>query len=404
MTSTSVVVNEHDEITIVCPHCRRSKQTPVAPFKNLQRPLKVKCACEYAFTVSLVDDASDAAATLEPVASGLTSSGEMPEGAAPGTADDEPIHNLMFTGSTGTLFGIYAMNLLLMLCTLGLYRFWAKTRIREYLFGQTEFAGDRFAYHGTGKELFVGTLRAGLIFGLPYWLLNNVPTLLNLNLMVQGVSALLASALLVILMGVAMVNARRYRLSRTSWRGIRFSFRGRVWDFLKLHLKGSWLSGLTLGLYTPVFMVRKYAFLTEHSYFGSRACSFDGEPRALFWPYLRSLLLSMVTMGLSWFWFLAEKHRYLWGHTRIGKARFQSSVTGKDMLFLKAGNFLLLILSLGLAWPLIKVRNVRFICDHLTLEGPLDLAAIQQEPQVASSTGEGLAGLFDFLDAEFDIG
>jgi uncharacterized membrane protein YjgN (DUF898 family) len=62
---------------------------------------------------------------------------------------------------------------------------------------------------------------------------------------------------------------------------------------------------------------------------------------------------------------------------------------------------LLLILTLGFAWPWVVVRNARFACAYLALEGPLDLATIQQEAQAVSATGEGLAGI---LDAGFDIG
>ena len=50
------------------------------------------------------------------------------------------------------------VNLLLTIVTLGIYRFWAKTRIRRYLWSQTEFLGDRFEYTGTGKELLIGFL------------------------------------------------------------------------------------------------------------------------------------------------------------------------------------------------------------------------------------------------------
>ena len=58
-----------------------------------------------------------------------------------------------------------------------------------------------------------------------------------------------------------MVGARRYRLSRTSWRGIRFSFRGHVWALIKIFILGSFLTGLTLGLYYPFFLVSRQAFM-----------------------------------------------------------------------------------------------------------------------------------------------
>jgi uncharacterized membrane protein YjgN (DUF898 family) len=54
-----------------------------------------------------------------------------------------------------------------------------------------------------------------------------------------------------------------------------------------------------------------------------------------------------------------------------------------------------------MAWPWVRVRNIRFAFRYLSLEGHLDLDTIQQQAQVASATGEGLAG---FLDTGFDLG
>jgi hypothetical protein len=51
----------------------------------------------------------------------------------------------------------------------------------------------------------------------------------------------------------------------------------------------------------------------------------------------------------------------------------------------------------------VRVRNIEFAFRNLTLVGPVDLEAIQQEWSRASATGEGLAGLFD-SDTGFDFG
>src|SRR5262245_8067703 len=69
-----------------------------------------------------------------------------------------------FHGKGGSLFGIIIVNMLLTIATLGIYSFWGKVKVRRYLYNQTEFSGDRFAYHGTGKELFIGFLKAVLVF------------------------------------------------------------------------------------------------------------------------------------------------------------------------------------------------------------------------------------------------
>jgi len=45
----------------------------------------------------------------------------------------------IFRGSGATLFGIHIVNALLILATLGIYYFWAKVRVRSYLWSQSEF-------------------------------------------------------------------------------------------------------------------------------------------------------------------------------------------------------------------------------------------------------------------------
>ena len=308
---------------------------------------------------------------------------------------------LSFHGAGGSMFGIHVVNIFLTIVTLGIYYFWGKVRVRSYLLSETEFEGDRFAYHGTGKELLIGFLKAMLVFGLPLGTLRVLPELLDVGVLVKAVAGLLASAIVMVFFPVAMVGARRYRLSRASWREIRFSFRGRAGEFLKIFLKASLLTGLTFGLYYPFFDTKRYAFMTSHAYLGNQKFDFDGQGRDLFWSFVLTLLLTVPTLGLCWFWFLAKKQRYFWDHTTFGGARFHSTVTGGRLFLLRLGNLFLLLFTLGLGWPWVVARNARFACQYLTLDGALDLAGIEQEAQAVSTIGEGLAG---FLDMDFAFG
>lgn len=301
---------------------------------------------------------------------------------------------VFFFGGAGTLLGMQIVNALLTMVTFGIYYFWGKVKVRKYLFSETEFEGDRFEYHGTGKDLYVGAVKATLIFFLPIVLLRVLQQSAR-DPVVRGTAELGGSLLGLVLVAVAIVGSRRYRLSRTSWRGIRFSFRGRTTDFIKLFVTGSILSLLTLSFYTPVLMARQYAFLTTHAYFGSAKFGFDGNARALLWPYVKFLLLLLPTLGLSTFWYLATQQRYFWNHTTFGEARFRSTVTGGGLLKLQLGNIILLLITLGFAWPWVTLRKIRYRLDNLRLDGPLDLARIEQQAQDAPATGETVASFLD---------
>ena len=306
-----------------------------------------------------------------------------------------------FRGSGSQLFGIQIVNLFLTIVTFGIYSFWGKVRVRKFVWGNTDFGGDTFAFHGTGKEILRGYSRAFLVFGLPLLMLSFLDRFRIIGPGPGMLGRILGYAIIVVAIAVATVGARRYRLSRTSWRGIRFSFRGRVFDYVKIFIGGMLFSLVTLGLYWPFFDTRRQAFLTSNTFFGNQQFAFDGKGRALFGPFLVAVLLTLPTVGLCWFWYVANKRRYFWAHTRFGGLRFRATVTGGQIMRLYLGNWALTLitLSLGRSWAV--VRTVRLICRYLEVEGSMDVDRIQQEAQNASTTGEGLA---DFMDGDFGLG
>jgi uncharacterized membrane protein YjgN (DUF898 family) len=331
---------------------------------------------------------------------------DLPELTSDGTGKSRPERHtgigplLSFHGAWGNLFGIYLVNILLTLVTLGFYSFWGKVKVRSYILSQTECSGDRFRYHGTGKELFCGFLKALFFFIIPIVLLNMAPQLTGGGAKIKMVAGILVYGLIALFVPMAMVGAWRYRLSRTSWRGIRFSFRGKTEDFLRLFLTGCFLTVITLGLYYPFFATQRHGFMVSHSYFGSRKFDFDGRGRDLFKPFLLALLLTLPTLGIYWYYFLAKKQRFFWEHTSFGSLRFQSTVTGRKLLSLHSGNMLVLFVTLGLAYPWVLVRKTNFLLQNLRLKGSLELENIKQETREASAMGEGLTS---FMDVGFNL-
>ena len=321
---------------------------------------------------------------------------------------DKKYAKLRYHGEGGALLGLVLVNALLTVLTLGIYSFWARTKVRQFHYAETEMDGDRFAYHGTGGELLIGALKAtGILFltvivlgiaafGIGFFVGANADA---------GVASplftLLFYAVFSLLMILAINGARRYRLSRSSWRGIRFNFHGGFGAYLGLMLKGIALSVISLGFYTPFFASERRAFFVNNVRFGSEPFEYKGEGRALFGSWLKSLLLTIPTLGLCWIWYAAFEHRYFWNHTTMRGARFQSSVHGKDLLVLHLTNALLVLFTLGIGTPWAITRTMGFWCDHVMLVGTVDWASIEQRAQTATGTGEALA---DGLDVDVGIG
>ncbi|GJL62898.1 MAG: hypothetical protein NPIRA04_15520 [Nitrospirales bacterium] len=345
----------------------------------------------------------------------------------------------LFWGNGQSLFGIFIVNSFLTLMTLGIYSFWGRARVRAFLNSQTSFAGARFAYHGTGKELLTGWMKAMLVFGLPYLSFSALPFLWQS--VPQYISQGIAGLLFLCFIPVAVVGAHRYRMSRTSLSNIRFSFRGTVLEYSKLWLKGSILTALTLGIYYPFFENSRRHYLVTHSQFGSQTFDYDGTGRDLFAIYskaavlylmtvtlLSSLTFAVITLYLSmpltdmktilfassslpliagiglivpWFYLQAARQCFFWNHTKFSDARFFSTVTAWKIFELRLGHLFLLVSTLGMAWPWVQVRNLQFFYYYTGLDGSLDLHRIEQDALDASPTGEELAG---FFDTGFDLG
>lgn len=128
-----------------------------------------------------------------------------------------------FSGNWAAFGKIALTNLLLTIVTLGIYRFWATTRERKYLWSETRFIDDRLEWTGTGMELFIGFILVLVLIFLPFFVLNFVSQALVLQGQVRAGLALqlLAFGLIIYLGGIARFRGLRYRLSRSYWHGIR---------------------------------------------------------------------------------------------------------------------------------------------------------------------------------------
>lgn len=303
-----------------------------------------------------------------------------------------------YHGTGASLLWLIVVNALLTVLTLGIYSFWAKNKVRQFHYGHTEAGGGRFVYHGTGGELLRGAIRAFavmLLLVVAFAVLTLVsggetapaPTRVAVILVVYAVTGVLV---------LAAVNlTRRYRMSRTSWRGVHLSFHGSTRAFVGMMVRGTLLSIATLGFYTPYFQSRRRGFLVDHTRLGAEEFSYHGNGRALVAEFLKAVVLTIPTLGLCWIWYAAFKDRYLWSQTRMRGGQFISSVTGGELLALHGVNLVLVLFTAGIATPWAITRTHAFRCGHLRLVGTVDWASLDQRAHVADAFGEGLAESLD---------
>jgi uncharacterized membrane protein YjgN (DUF898 family) len=198
---------------------------------------------------------------------------------------------LRFCGRPGVFWRLLTRGAVLLMVTLGIYRFWLTTDVRRYLWSNTELAGESFEYSGTARELLLGFLMAIAIL-VPLYAVFFLLAL-GLGSIGETLSSPIAFLVLTLLGQYAVYRARRYRLTRTIYRGVRFHQTGSAWRYAVCALFWWTLIVLTIGLAYPFAQSRLERFKMRNTFFGDLPGRFEGSGLRLL---LRGSLLWLIAV------------------------------------------------------------------------------------------------------------
>jgi uncharacterized membrane protein YjgN (DUF898 family) len=203
-----------------------------------------------------------------------------------------------FSGDRGEFRRLVTRGAALELVTVGFYRFWLATDIRRHLWSNTLIDGDAAEYTGRGKELLLGFLFAIAII-VPIYL---VYFLIGLEAERLRAFASFPLFLFFYLFGqFAIYRARRYRLTRTVWRGVRFWMSGSGWAYAARSALWALLAMFTLGLAMPWREAALERYKMRHSYYGDLQGSFEGRGWQFFkrgW-WLWALIIGLIVLAIA---------------------------------------------------------------------------------------------------------
>lgn len=400
--------------TIRCPRCSFTKTVPLDAIPA--GSVTVTCpGCGASFLLE-----QPASAPPPPVSPTLP--------ADHGTEEGRHTLRFRFTGTAREYFGIWIVNTVLKIVTVGIYSAWAKVRKRHWFYGHTLLDGLPFDYLANPRALFKGWLIGVGALGL-YSAAGRIDPLLAIP---AGIALFLAIPWVI-------VRSRLFNCRNTSHRSIRFGFRP---DYREAYTVYAWLpilSLLTLGLLYPYTVYRQRRFHVENSSFGSEPFRFDARPRDYYRVYLGAslwfvLILAIIAVavvlllqGTPVLHSARELHLLLgpmlvlfyigmlvlsvvftaylkvrltnltWNGTCLGAGRFASGLRICDLLWLYVSNLVAIALSLGLMIPWTSVRLARYRFAHLAFvhDGPPErfLAGLQEGG--VGAAGDELAELFD---------
>jgi uncharacterized membrane protein YjgN (DUF898 family) len=341
----------------------------------------------------------------------------------------------------GGFAGLSFLNGVLRILTLGVYHFWGKTEVRQRIWSAVRIDGEPLEYRGTGSELFRGFLIVFFIVLLPMGLASFVSSIF-LPPTGQGIYQMAFWGVLLLLSGVGIHRARRYRLSRTRWRGIRGGLSGRSRGFAWTYLWTMLLVPLTLGWILPWRAVRLQRALFNETRFGNNGFTFTGVAGPLyrrFWlvwfsglvlviaasaaiaaiigfdmpstggnvPTMRAftggkaaavgavVLGALLIYAMIRAWYSSRMLNYFAAHTKLQGAGFTLRATAPTLVWLAASNYLIRIFSLGFLSAVTEARSTRYIVDRLSCDGAIAWSQIGQNPDALLKRGEGLAEAFD---------
>lgn len=330
-------------------------------------------------------------------------------------------------------------NLLLTIVTLGIYRFWATTRTRRYLWANTRFIDDRLEWTGTGKELFIGFLMVLLLIGLPFLFLQFGAQALVLQGRggLAAILSIIAFFVIFYMAGLARFRALRYRLSRTWWHGIRGGSDDPGFGYGLSYMGKSMAGSLALGLLIPWSMMSLWNERWNKMSFGPHMFESAGDYRPTFKRFLLFYLLPFILVAIGAFaaiWlfpmmprleqgtpppvgvilmialipiafylalglialaFYAKFFRVAVDVLSLSGLNFHFYARTREWLLLFLGDMALVICTLGIGAIFLQYRHWKFFITHMGVTGEIYTDELTQSQTKTARHGEGLLDALD---------
>ncbi|GGA66923.1 membrane protein [Arenimonas soli] len=340
-----------------------------------------------------------------------------------------------FTGRAGEFFGIWIVNVVLTLLTLGIYSAWAKVRTERYFYGNTRIDGTPFEYLATPIQILKGRLVA-------YAVVVALGISAHFGFLVVYFPLVFA---VLLLLPWLLQRALRFRARYSAWRGLRFRFVNGVDDAYLNFMFRPMLQIPTLYMLLPWVRKHQQEYIVTGHRFGGLRFSFQGELGPYYIPFaiclgagfaayfvmvlavfagallfdgartggetdpnglMLSVLLPVVVVYLVLLAlpvFLRTRYTNLmWGNSRLGPHRFACTLRARDIIWIYLSNGVAILCTLGLAVPWAMVRLAKYRAAHFELLALGDLDEFVAEAERAE--GAASAELVDALDLDVGIG
>ena len=328
------------------------------------------------------------------------------------SADFQPIE---FRGKATEYFGIWISNLILSICTLGIYSVWAKVRRMKFFLNNSSLNRSSFSYHATGKQLLVGRL-----IGFAVIILYSVTSTYFL------LASVVVVLLFVFLLPWLINKSMKFNARMTSWCNVRFNWHGTYWKTFFFFVIGPILSIISVGILLPLVSKYYYQYYAQGHSFGTTRFDANSKMSKFFSAFLLVVLVPgiiaffaiyQITAELAtaisleeveplYFLLILAIFALLWIYQTVcrnilvrtitlGEAvSFDSKLNPLVFLWISLSNYLLVIISVGLLAPWAAVRRYRYLANKTLYRiEPAAKEFLDEELEKMSSFGEEFAEL-----------
>ncbi len=316
---------------------------------------------------------------------------------------------VQFSGNAREYFGIWLINLLLSIVTLGVYSAWAKVRNRQYFLGNTSIDGRPFAYHAAGLQILIG--RAIVVAAIALY--SVASTFLPVAV---PVLVLLYAAILPWLINRGL----RFNAAMTSWSNLRFRFEGSYWPAFLVFLLYPFLALFSLYLALPYVTRAAARYRIGRHRLGGHRFAFDSGIGPFYVAFLCTAIWAVVGIALTLgvilnsgmaervmldlqtgdpsdgvtilmlfvaaaIWFVAlfpaatiygafTRNAIYAGTALEGGHRFESTIAPPRLVWIAISNALAVVFSMGMLLPWARIRVAHYLCAHTFIRpaGSLD--------------------------------
>lgn len=345
-----------------------------------------------------------------------------------------------FRGSAREYFGIWIVNLLLTIVTIGIYSAWAKVRRLRYFYGNTFLDGHNFEYHARPMQILIGRI---VVIGI----------LVVVNILVSIHPIFFVLLIPYFIAFPWLINkAIAFNARMTTYRNIRFSFAGTYWSALGIFLLMPIAALLTVGILSPVATRMAANYIGNNLKLGTARFRTDADLGNLYANWFASIGFAIaaallfggvfaglgsvagaglstldlsefeldsesavygaiafggiigvyIGVGLSYVFYSAGNRNVALNDTRIeGGHRLASSVGRMRYTWIMVSNLFVTLLTLTLMWPWAAVRTWRYLVAQTSFvtTGSLDEFADEQAAKGQVTAAE----FFDIEGIEFGL-